>query len=199
MTRFAPLMGPSVAYGFGLFVEHHPKYGTVVFHSGGYPGYSSHMRWHPESGIGIIAFENATYSQVGLGVSIALEHLAEDLNFSAAQMKTALESLWPETRAAQTIINQLLVNWSDATAESLFADNVVMDQPTSERRAHIDQAIQKINGLDSALEIEFGSEISNSPSHLVWNLLGNRGRLRIEICLNPEERPRVQTFKVRVE
>ncbi len=59
-----PLPGdltPSAAYGFGL-VEQHDAGHTVVYHSGGYPGFSSHMRWHPASGIGIVALENATYA-----------------------------------------------------------------------------------------------------------------------------------------
>ena len=51
-----------VGYGFGLFVEHHSDHGHVVHHSGGYPGYGSHMRWHPETGLGVVALANGTYA-----------------------------------------------------------------------------------------------------------------------------------------
>jgi CubicO group peptidase (beta-lactamase class C family) len=50
------------AYGFGLFVEDDPVLGRVVSHSGGYPGFGSNMRWHPASGIGVIALGNSTYA-----------------------------------------------------------------------------------------------------------------------------------------
>jgi len=52
------------AYGFGLFVEDHPRFGRVVSHSGGYPGFGSNMRWHPASRIGVIALGNGTYAPV---------------------------------------------------------------------------------------------------------------------------------------
>ena len=37
-------------YGFGTFVDRILEIGMVVGHSGGYPGFGSHMRWHPASG-----------------------------------------------------------------------------------------------------------------------------------------------------
>ena len=51
-------------YGFGLFVEFDERFGAIVSHSGGYPGFSAHMRWHAASGLGVVAFENATYARV---------------------------------------------------------------------------------------------------------------------------------------
>ena len=56
------LSASAVGYGFGLFVEHHSDHGHVVHHPGGYPGYGSHMRWHPETGLGVVALANGTYA-----------------------------------------------------------------------------------------------------------------------------------------
>ncbi len=42
-------------YGYGLVVEQHARFGNIVSHSGGYPGFSSHMRWNPETGFGVVA------------------------------------------------------------------------------------------------------------------------------------------------
>ena len=36
--------------------------GAVLFHSGGYPGYGSHMLLLPEAGVGLFAFANRTYA-----------------------------------------------------------------------------------------------------------------------------------------
>ncbi len=57
--------GPPAApsyYGFGLFVDEDPALGRVVSHSGGYPGFGSNMRWHPATGLAVIALGNGTYS-----------------------------------------------------------------------------------------------------------------------------------------
>ncbi len=54
--------GSQLSYGFGLFVEEHPAWGRLVFHGGGYPGFGSHMRWHPGSGLAVIVLANSTYA-----------------------------------------------------------------------------------------------------------------------------------------
>ena len=53
---------PPEYYGFGLFVDEDPSLGRVVSHSGGYPGFGTNMRWHPATGIGVIALGNGTYA-----------------------------------------------------------------------------------------------------------------------------------------
>src|SRR5699024_9739730 len=40
----------TLIYGYGLETRLDSRFGRVVCHSGGYPGYGSHMRWFPELG-----------------------------------------------------------------------------------------------------------------------------------------------------
>lgn len=49
-------------YGFGIRVVQDCDLGTVMAHSGGYPGYGSFMLLLPESGVGLFAFTNRTYN-----------------------------------------------------------------------------------------------------------------------------------------
>src|SRR5690606_38170615 len=59
----APLRGlVSMAYGYGLVVETFTEHGKVVWHSGGYPGFTAYMCWHQESGYTVIASANGTHS-----------------------------------------------------------------------------------------------------------------------------------------
>src|SRR5690606_40885487 len=51
----------SLSYGYGLETRLDTRFGRVVCHSGGYPGYGSHMRWVPGLGGGIVALGKATY------------------------------------------------------------------------------------------------------------------------------------------
>src|SRR6266566_3953235 len=57
----------------------HPARGRITSHSGGYPGFGSNMRWHPETGIGVIVLANSTYA--------AASTLAADL-LDAARRRT---------------------------------------------------------------------------------------------------------------
>ncbi len=48
-------------------------------HSGGYPGFGSHMRWHPDSGVGVVLLANSTYAPAAILASQLLAHLLEDV------------------------------------------------------------------------------------------------------------------------
>lgn len=189
-------------YGFGLFVQHDPLHGHVASHSGGYPGFSSHMRWHPETGLGVIALENAAYTGVGAAVTAALDLL---LDRAGAVRQTAAP--WPETLRAKEIVDGLLGRWDDLTAIALFADNVVLDDALDRRRDQIAAAVAAVGGLAPATAAteHTGDRrqgdvdvVSESAAHLQWTVAGARGRLQCEIRLNPQDPPLVQTLTVRV-
>lgn len=52
----------AVVYGAGLRVGDDCTIGRVAFHSGGYPGYGSHMVFAPDRGWGVFVFTNRTYA-----------------------------------------------------------------------------------------------------------------------------------------
>ncbi len=49
-------------YAAGLIAGTDCILGPMMFHSGGYPGYGSHMLLLPEAGVGLFAFANRTYA-----------------------------------------------------------------------------------------------------------------------------------------
>lgn len=206
--RFVPnLTQHPTGYGFGLFVEHYLRGHTVISHSGGYPGFSSHLRWSSTSGLGVVAFENASYSRVSVPATEAFDLLNGSLLPNTPHV-------WAATRSAQAAVTALIREWSDGAAGRLFADNVPLDESFVRRRRSIARALTEIGGLDpvsvptlaqhraatahsNAATTAIGrEEQSTGPAHLVWYLPGRAGRLRVEILLNPENPPRVQTLKV---
>lgn len=58
----APGCRLQLIYAGGLIAGEDCLLGQVMFHSGGYPGYGSHMLLFPEAGVGIFAFANRTYA-----------------------------------------------------------------------------------------------------------------------------------------
>lgn len=81
----APLNLNADGYGFGVRISQTCNFGYVVAHSGGLPGFGSHMRWLPEYGTGIIAFGNLTYTGWSGVVDESLQALAETGGLQAAR------------------------------------------------------------------------------------------------------------------
>ncbi|WP_423919155.1 serine hydrolase domain-containing protein [Frigoribacterium sp. 2-23] len=200
LHRLAPGLGAHPAgYGFGLFVEQYPEAGPVISHSGGYPGFSAHMRWQAATGVGVLGFENATYAQVSVPVTSAFDGLLSESPASRVSVTP-----WAETRAAQAAVSAIVLGGD--VPDGLFSENVEWDVPLEHRRALWAEAIASIGGVTAApsggaretLDPAAGEE-SKAPSHLVWRLPGAHGVLRVEIRLTPEDPPRVQTVNVRAE
>jgi CubicO group peptidase (beta-lactamase class C family) len=184
----APPLPLTTAYGFGLVVEQDPVRGEIVSHSGGYPGFSAHMRWHPVTGLGVVAFENATYAGVSQPATVALGLLLDDVG-----RRPGWEP-WPETLAAQAAVMALLRSWDDALAERLFSDNVALDEPYDRRRAAITAMLARAGALG-----EIDDERGEAPSDRSWRVRGEHADLRCEIALTPLQPPRVQTLEIKLE
>jgi hypothetical protein len=195
----ARISGPaSVSYGLGLFAEDDPAFGTIVQHSGGYPGYGSQMRWHPATGLGTIVLANSTYARAG---ALAGEMLTKLLAaHAAAGARTAGGYVlrgpapepggpWPETLAARDVVNQLLLNWDDEAAGRLFTANVALDRPLADRRADIELLRLRIGAFrpDEGRPAE-----CDSPAHCRWWLIGTDGRACVQIRMAPLREPLVQ-------
>ena len=194
--------GSPAYYGFGLFIDEDPVLGRVVSHSGGYPGFGSNMRWHPATGLAVIALGNATYARMNAvaelvlaavlppasGYQVALGPGASD----SASARQAGEP-WPETLAAQESASLLLAGWDDAAADALFCENVALDQPYRERVADLALLRERIG--DFAPDPSRPAR-SDTPAHRRWWLTGERGTVAVSIQLNPQRPPRVQSLGI---
>ncbi|HEX5013067.1 MAG TPA: serine hydrolase domain-containing protein [Candidatus Limnocylindrales bacterium] len=174
-------------YGMGLFMVDDLAIGRTAGHGGGYPGFGSHMRWHPASGVGVVVLANARYAPA-LGLAIdTLRLLLAD-----SQTRIRRHAPWPETSAARAAVERLIDEWDDEVAGELFAMNVDLDEPLANRRA----ALERLRATHGRLTADDTPTLSYSPAHLEWWMQGERGRARIEILLDPEMPPRVQALNV---
>ena len=201
--------GPPAApsyYGFGLFVDEDPAFGRVVSHSGGYPGFGSNMRWHPATGLAVIALGNGTYSPMHSLAELVLRALlAPSAAYQVALAPVPATSSapavsagaaggpWPQTLAAADAVNRLLKDWDDAAADALFTENVALDRPYQERLADLALLRARIGAFD----VDAGRPAeSDTPAQRRWWLAGERGTVAVTIQLNPERSaaPRVQSL-----
>ena len=192
---------PPEYYGFGLFVDEDPSLGRVVSHSGGYPGFGSNMRWHPATGIGVIALGNGTYAPMSPLTGLVLDALVPSSSayqVALAPAATAADKAgapWPQTLEAQEKVDRLLADWDDAAADALFTENVALDAPYNERRHTIGLIRERIG--DFTADPNRAAE-SDTPAHRRWWLTGENGTVQAQIQLSPERAPRVMSVTLAV-
>jgi CubicO group peptidase (beta-lactamase class C family) len=193
-------LGSQFSYGFGLFIEEHPAWGRLVFHGGGYPGFGSHMRWHPASGLAVVVLANSTYAAAHPLAGQLLDALLRAAPAAPAGQPRARGPVpapgtpWPETRQAQQAVDELLRSWDDAAADRIFSPNVAQDEPYAARREKAALTWQRLGPPSGAAR----PAESDSPAHLRWWLRGERGEAAVEIKLTPEDPPRVQALSLAV-
>jgi len=193
-----PAGGFPMSYGFGLVIDQDPALGRIVHHAGGYPGFGSHMRWHPATGTGVVALANGTYATpYPLTVKLLEAVVRQEKTTPAAGGSAVFPrgEPWPETTAARDAVNRLLQDWDDAEADRLFTPNVAQDAPYPGRRRAIELIRERIGafGDDPDRPAEY-----DSPARCRWWLAGDGGVVQAQIMLSPEKPPRVQSLSVAV-
>lgn len=132
----------SVNYGFGLQPRLDSRFGRVACHSGGYPGYGSHMRWFPDLGLSIVVFGNTTYFPAERTVRDAIDAgwaaAAGTPDLQLTRTTTAVPAPHHPVAAKQseTVLAaaNLVIDFDDAIADELFTINMDLDEPRAERR-----------------------------------------------------------------
>lgn len=173
-------------YGYGLGVAQDCRFTHVVGHGGGLPGYGSLMRWYPEHGVGIIAMGNLTYAGWGGLFADAATAL-----YRTGAMQPRVPQPSRALLAAQSDVTQLVMNWDDALANRIAADNLFLDE-TRERRAARMKELQVKHGACSPAS---GIDAENALRGR-WRMKCERGWLDVSITLAPTTPPLVQLINV---
>jgi CubicO group peptidase (beta-lactamase class C family) len=186
LSRIAPSRattapGAHEGYGMGLFVEHGDA-GRTIFHSGGYPGYTTHMRWHLESGVGAVAFENASYTGLTTPLASAMLELPP-VRWDPQP--------WPETLAAASRINQMLHEGTLVDDPAVFSANVALDRPFDERQAEL-EALLSGGACDGSMTAMH----ADSPAALTWRTRSGGAALSCAILMTPAAATRVQSLRI---
>ncbi len=186
-------------YGYGLIVEHDRRFGRIVQHTGGLPGFSSHMRWHPASGVGVVVLGNSD----AFGAARIAEALLDD-TLIGVDAPAAIVEPWPETIAAAQHIDELLrtgraMNDPDAWARAApLARNVLRDVPAAVRTRQLGIAVAEV-GDPKADAPPFASRVVRAPdpSALRWTVPCASGTLVCDVRLVGLSVPIVQSLDVR--
>jgi CubicO group peptidase (beta-lactamase class C family) len=182
----APDCRMSFIYAGGLVSGHDCLLGPVLFHSGGYPGYGSHMLLLPETGVGVFAFANRTYAAPIPAVWDAAGVLlrAGQLGKHPVPTSPALAAAYSEARRM----------WSEGridTNPAVLAENMLMDRSAANWAAEFQR-----------LKAESGSCETTAPIVPTGALSGNfqwrctTGRITGRLLLAPTNTVQIQALNL---
>lgn len=192
-TRLDGLGLVAGGYGMGLVVEIDRELGTFAQHSGGLPGFSSHMRWHTDSGLGVVAFANADGASLSGWCREVLAAVLRAGNTPARRMP-----VWPQTLDAARDLDRMLRHGADfAACSARYTPNVADDIPLAVRRERALLCFAELGGVVvEPAPIEERLLFAEAGSILAWRLPCGGGDAVVRIELNPVADTLVQRIQV---
>jgi CubicO group peptidase (beta-lactamase class C family) len=176
----------SGGYGFGLGITQTCAFDHIVAHGGGLPGFGSIMRWLPDYGVGIIAFGNLTYTGWGRTTDLAIEQLAK-----TGGLRRRLVTPSRALVEARDAVTRLVMQWDDALADRIAAENLFLDIAKERRREEIAAARATVGDCTGNGPFDVENALRGQ-----WAMTCERGKLRVAITLAPTIPPTVQFLQV---
>lgn len=184
--RDAPACEHALIYAGGLRAGDDCLHGPFLFHSGGYPGYGSHMVLFPEAGIALFAFANRTYAAPVAPVWEA----AGALRRAGLMAPQALAVSAPLAEGYRAAIAAWNAGRIDADPKAL-AGNMLLDRSADLWRQDFAQLKQQLGACDTSAPIRATGALSGS---FQWRC--TFGRLNGQILLAPTPRPQLQALRL---
>lgn len=182
----------ALGYGLGLVVEHDRRFGRIAKHSGGLPGFTSHMRWQLASGLGVVAFGNSDAFRAERLASDALLRLLEAVGAPALVVRP-----WSATVAAARRLDEALrVDGSVAGASEVIASSLLRDVPDEVRRRGLARMLEAVGPILPRQPFEERIVAANDAAHLRWRIACERGELLCDTRLVGLRVPLVQSLTI---
>ena len=142
----------TAGYGYGLRCYFDTQLGHCAGHSGGYPGFSLHMRWHAASGTGVVLLANVTGFPAEAVATNALDALVSDVrgrgDGSVAWPRAEAVEATPARKGAGA--SGAGVGTGDGAAVVYAVDPVCSFAPSHEARELVSQAERMIATCDDS-------------------------------------------------
>ena len=182
-----PVVWSAGGYGYGLSITYAGNL-NIVSHSGGLPGFGSHICWAPDFDLGVIALGNVRYATMRLAGTKALLQLVQQEFARPRRLQPA-----PALEAAQADVNRLLECWDDALADRLVADNFFLDDSRTWWQAEM----ARLAAIHGRLQDDDLLDVENALRGR-WKLAGEHGWVNAFVTLTPTVPPRVSGVDARI-
>jgi CubicO group peptidase (beta-lactamase class C family) len=176
-------------YGMGMIVARDCELGMTLYHSGGYPGYGSHLLLMPERGIGIFAFANRTYAAPSAAVWDAAIALNKAGQLPAQRSIPANADL---TRAYDQIRRIYQTGNLDG-ADNDLAMNFLLDRDRAAWARELARLKEQAGDCDPSAAFQPTGALS---ADFTWRCA--HGRVRGSFQLSPTLPPRIQQLDINI-
>ena len=187
-SRTGELCPQTGSYGFGLGWKVDCHGTSTVSHSGGLPGFGSVHQLLPEFGIGVVAFSNLTYANMGAPVSNVVDTL-----IYLADLKKRVFPVSPILKNTQKNLMKAMTNW-DEQYDGLFAENFFPDKSKDRWKKETTELFSKIGTIKNVSPMQ-----SENLLRGTFTITGEKGELEIFFTLTPETKPTIQELDVSVK
>ncbi len=169
-------------YAYGLSWTRDGNGHESVAHSGGLPGFGSQWRMLPDYGVGIIAFGNLTYANLGTANWAVLDTLLYGAGLKPRQLPAS-----PILSQRRAELVKLLPDWDKADQLSIFAENFFPDHALDARR----KAAQTLFARTGKI-IHVGEVVPENQLRGRFRLDGEHGAIDVFFTLTPENPALIQ-------
>jgi serine-type D-Ala-D-Ala carboxypeptidase/endopeptidase len=173
-------------YAMGMWVAIDCDLGLTLRHSGGYPGYGSHVLLLPEQGVGIFAFANRTYA----GPSVAVWDAAIALNKAGFFRNRPVPVSEDLANAYRTVAGIYQRGEVTGSADQL-AMNFLLDRDAAGWARDLAGLRKQLGDCDTTAPVTAKSALAGE-----FNWRCAHGRITGSVTLAPTKPPRIQEIEL---
>jgi D-alanyl-D-alanine-carboxypeptidase/D-alanyl-D-alanine-endopeptidase len=172
----------AAAYGMGMWVAIDCDLGHTLRHSGGYPGYGSHVLLLPDYGVGVFAFANRTYAGPSGAVWDAAVALSKAGFFNDRKLPVS-----EDLASAYQTVGAIYQRGDVTVGAEKLAMNFLLDRDTAGWARDLANLKKQVGDCDIAAPVSAKSALSGE---FTWRCA--HGRLTGSVTLAPTRPPRIQ-------
>jgi CubicO group peptidase (beta-lactamase class C family) len=176
----------AAAYGMGMIVAVDCDLGVTLSHSGGYPGYGSHVVLLTDHGIGIFAFANRTY-----GIPKAPVWDAAVALHKAGLLKPRPVKVEDPLADAYAAVARMYASGAVTSAGDLLAMNFLLDRSAEGWSRDLARLKAEAGACETDAPLVATGALSGD---FTW--LCDHGRVRGSVLLAPTRPPRIQSLSL---
>lgn len=182
----SPCRLPST-YGMGMNAAIDCDLGLLLSHSGGYPGYGSHVLLLPDRGVGIFAFANRTYA----GPSAPVWDAAYALDKAGLLGQERKLPVSNELARAYRTLGAMYASGSLTVGEDQLGMNFLLDRDADHWASKLAELKANVGDCDISTPVVPTGALSGD---FTWRCA--HGRLGGSFLLTPTRPPQVQEWKI---
>jgi len=181
--RSCPIVS-AYCYGLGWMRDCDGR--EYISHSGGLPGFGSQWRILPDYGIGVVAFANRTYANVG---QVNMQVLDSLIKLAQLRPRELPSSAILEKRKNELV--KLLPDWKSAEQSGIFAENFFPDYPIDTLKKYAQELYLKAGNIKGVHQVKAENQLRGS-----FIIEGEKANIEIYFTLSPENPALIQEYHI---